>query len=198
MVDVSVSCQEILPEFINLQWKNEGAEISEIHVENKVTISSMIRNIDDGEIVKIEVWEETDNETKDLMQELEGTVENGKIELEWIVVFDQYNENTNYEQYNENTSYYQEIKNNGYTVLDYVFLIKYGEFVSQKSKPLAILGHFHYLVTYGKKGPPVPNRGYTLYAPDGKKIRGTTDEEGYIEINNLRIVGNYYIFVDEE
>jgi hypothetical protein len=135
----SVYCQETSPEFTYLLWENEGTEITEAHLYDEVIISSRVKNIDDGERVKIEIWEDTDNEMKDLIRELEGTVKDGKIEWKWTIEIDQYNEKTNYKKYNENTNYYQEIKTIGFTILDFVFIIKYGEFISPKSKPLAIM-----------------------------------------------------------
>jgi hypothetical protein len=192
-----VYCQETFPEFAGLLWKNEAAEITGAHLGDEVIISSVVKNIDDGETVKIEIWEDTDNELKDLIRELEATVKDGKIELKWELGIDHYNEKTNYKEYDENTNYYREIETTGFTTLDFVFIIKYGGFTSQKSRPLAIMWRISLLVRYGKGGPPARNTDYWILTPDGNDIYGTTDDNGYVEISNLRIMGDYHILVDE-
>jgi hypothetical protein len=129
---------------------------------------------------------------------LEAPVKDGKIEAPWEIQIDQYNEKTNYNEYDESTNYYREIESAGFTTLDFVFILKYGECTSQKSGPLAIMRRISLLVRYGKGGPPAGNRDYWILTPDGGEIYGTTDDKGYVQIDNIRIIGDYRILLVDE
>jgi hypothetical protein len=168
-------------DFFKLQWKDDGVEIQEAHIDDKITIRFETKNVPENEIIDIEVWGKTDNKLMDLIKKLHGTVKNGIVEFEWVIEFDIENKETNYAH---------EIEENNYVIVDYIFLIKYNN-ITVSSKLLAILAWIDYQVFDETTGEPMQNRDFLIYGPDGKFIVGKTDDEGNIKVRNLRKIGNY-------
>jgi hypothetical protein len=83
-------------EFLNLQWKDVDSEISEACIDDIVVISFDTYGLVNGQKIEMEIWENTDGELMDLIKKLTGTVNDGKVELEWTVEFDMKNMETNY------------------------------------------------------------------------------------------------------
>jgi hypothetical protein len=169
----------------NLQWKNEVNEINEAHIGDKVIIKFETRNIPDNEIINIEIWGKTNNDLMDLINNIQGTVINNNIEIEWIIEFDMYNETFNYTR---------EIKNNGYAIIDYIFIVKYNDKIIN-SKYLEILSWLDILVTNKETGKPIINSKYYVIAPDNEIMEGITDSNGYIIVRNIRKIGYYKIII---
>jgi hypothetical protein len=177
-------------DFKNLQWKDMTSEIIEACVDDTVLISFAAYGMADGQKIEIEIWENTDDELTDLIKKLTGTVNNGKVELEWAVEFDMENRETNY---------YREIEEKGFTILDYVFVIDYGE-VKYISKSLAITAWGNRLLIDKNTGEPIRNKDYVLMlvTPDRKDreyISGKTDDDGRIKLNNIRKIGDWRIIM---
>jgi hypothetical protein len=177
-------------DFQNLQWKDMTSEITEACVDDTVLISFAAYGMADGQKIEIEIWENTDDELTDLIKKLTGTVNNGKVELEWAVEFDMENRETNY---------YREIEEKGFTILDYVFVIDYGK-VKYISKLLAITTWGNRLLIDEDTGEPIRNRDYVLMllTPDRKDreyISGKTDNDGRIKLNNIRKIGDWRIIM---
>ncbi|MDR0567848.1 MAG: hypothetical protein LBG87_01395 [Spirochaetaceae bacterium] len=170
-------------EFFNLQWRNSKTEISEAHVDESITIKFTAKNVPDNEIIDVEIWEQTDGELMDFINTLHGTVKRGVVELDWVIEFDIHNQDTHYAR---------EIAENGYTTIDYVFLIKHKD-VAVSSKPLAILSWVYFLFLDERTEEPIRNSQFMLYAPDGASTIHTTDAEGYAKIMNLRKAGQYRV-----
>jgi hypothetical protein len=176
-------------DFFNLQWRDFQTEIDEAHVGDKIIIEFETRNILDNEIIDIEIWEETDGKLMDLIKKLQGTIKRSIVELEWIVEFDENNENTNYAR---------EIEEIGYTFIDYVFLVKY-EGITISSKALAISSWIDQLIV-NQYGEPVRNQDFVIMILDkrtGKveSIVGKTNDEGHMIMRNLRKIGRYRLLI---
>ena len=170
--------------FFNLQWKIGEDEIYEAHVGDEVTIKFETMDIPDNEIIDIEIWEKSNGELMDFIAKLQGTVNNGIVEINWIVELDEKNENTNY---------FREIKENFYTYIDYVFIIKYND-VTASSKLLIIMSWVKQLVIDKRTREPLRNCRYFLVLGH-EVIEGTTTEEGYIQLNRMRKFGNYKVVI---
>jgi hypothetical protein len=167
--------------FFNLQWRNLDTKINEAHIGDRILINFETENIFDNMIIDIEIWRKKDGELIDFIKKLQGTVKNHSVELDWVVEFDENNENTNY---------FREIKETGYAIIDYVFVIKFNN-ENIYSNILEILARFERRITDAKTGEPLGNREFALYSPDGQFIFGTTDNEGYARVNNIRKIGYY-------
>jgi hypothetical protein len=117
----------------------------------------------------------------DFIAKLPATVNNEIVELNWIVEFDINNKDTNYAR---------EIKENGYTFIDYVFVIKYND-ETVSSKPLIIMSWIKQLLVEQRTRMPIRNHRFILVLGKEEVIEGTTTEEGYILLNRLRKIGHY-------
>jgi hypothetical protein len=171
--------------FLDLQWRTGEDEIEEAHVGDEVKIKFETTNIPDNETIDIEIWEQTDGKLMDFIAKLQGTVINGMVELNWIVEFDEDNENTNYAR---------EIREIGYTFIDYVFIVKNDDMVIS-SKLLSIMSWIRQLVVNRETREPVRNQDYFIIAPDNEIIEGYTNKEGYIILDRLRKIGQYRIVI---
>jgi hypothetical protein len=175
-------------EFLNLQWRDSQTGINESSIDDQIIIKFDTKNILENEIIEIEIWEQTDGKLMDLVRKLQGTVKNDAVEIIWIVEVD-FN--------NTDTHYNREIDEKGYTLIDYVFLIKNGnEIVS--SHLLAVTKNIDIFVAYEGSRKPIRNTEYFLIAPDKEYFYGKTDDDGYARIRKLRKMGNYLFFPKEE
>jgi hypothetical protein len=167
-------------DFINLQWRNDLAEIEEAHIDDIVIIKFETNNISNDVIINIEMWSKTDNGVTDLIDNIQGIVINGIVEVEWQVIFD----------YEKNINATLEIHNNRYTIIDYYFVIKY-ENIAVTSKYLPIYSYFDHLIIDDMTEEPIRNRDFILLSPDGRFLMGTTNDEGRAIMKNLRRIGSY-------
>jgi hypothetical protein len=167
--------------FFNLQWRDNQNEVLEAHLNEGINIYFETNNIPENTIIDIEIYRKKDGKLIDLIKKLQGKINNNKIEIYWTIEID---------IENKNTSYYKEIKKNNYAIIDYVFVIKYNK-KNISSKILEILGEFRKRIVDEYTGEPYRFRNFAVYSPDGNFIFGTTDEEGYTIIRNLRKIGYY-------
>lgn len=179
------ACGHKTTNFLKLQWRVGEYEIKEAHIGNEVNIKFKTINIPDNETIAIEIWEQTDGKLMDLIAQLQGTVINGMVELYWIIEFDEHNENTHYAR---------KIKEKGFTFIDYVFIIKYGDAIIS-SKSLSIMDWVRQLVVNKTTREPLRNQQFFLIAPDNEIIEGCTDDEGYIIVNKIRKIGTYRLVI---
>jgi len=177
---------EIMAEFNNLRWKDFQSEIKEAHIHDEIVLAFETRNIPEGEIIHIEIWEKTDNVLMDFIESLQGTVKNNAVEIPWTVGLDFNNAEANFNQ---------EIERNGYTIVDLVFLVKHGDQIIS-SDLLVVLGLMNIHVLYGAHGPR-RNIELIVVGPTGERVYVMTDDDGWARIRNLRRIGDYMVFVNE-
>jgi hypothetical protein len=172
--------------FSGLQWNNGENEIEEAHVGDEIIIKFAVLNIPDGETINIEIWENSNENLMDFIDELQGTVKNGIIEILWTVELD-LNDDDAY--------YYHDIKENGFTYIDYVFVIKYKDLTIQ-SKLLSVMTWINQLIIDKNTKEPVRNtQFFVILMGDDDIIEGYTDDEGRIKVYNLKKVGNYKLII---
>jgi len=167
-------------EFFNLQWRNNSTEIEEAHLDDRVIIEFETNNIPNGAIIDVEIWSITDNELRDLIDNIQGEVINGIVRIEWEIKFDN----------NVNINSAQQINERGYTIIDYYFTVKYNDITSSSNR-LPIYSYFDYLILDDITGEPIRNSDFLLFAPNGRFLMGTTNEDGRAIMRNLRIIGSY-------
>lgn len=72
------------PRIFNLQWRatESGNRICRSEVEQTVILTADTVGYEEGDNVKIQIYEEGIDEPVD---QVEGTVENGRVEVEWVI-----------------------------------------------------------------------------------------------------------------
>jgi hypothetical protein len=163
-------------EFFNLQWRNGYYEIEEAHEHDEIAIRFETRNIPDNEKVDIEIWYTKGGILMDMIDNLDGTIKNNVIEINWVVEFNRNNRDTNYAR---------EIEEIGYAIIDYIFIVKYNN-INVYSKPLAILSFVYMQVFDFNDNKPIKYSILTFINSDGEIIKVESDENGYVLIKNIR------------
>jgi hypothetical protein len=160
-----------MPEFTDLRWEKGGKETGDALVDDEVVMCFDVRNINNGERVKVTVWEHDEDNEHDHVADLEGTVENGKIAINWKVL---------YTEDNDDSTSGKELKEKGYTLPEYHFVAEYGDVVSEPGPVLEVKGWVKKKLRYSNSDEVLVNVDYTLEFTDGTQITGKTDENGYI------------------
>ena len=116
---------------------------------------------------------------------LKATVQNNKIECAWKVVYTADNADTDSEQ---------EKKEKGYTLPEYAFTVECGGEKSGESPLLNVRGWIKVQLKDKKTGYTLSNAKYTIYLLDGSEIKGTSDNDGIVYLDNIKF-GKYFISI---
>ena len=116
---------------------------------------------------------------------LKTTVQNNTIECAWKVVYTADNDDTDSEQ---------EKKEKGYTLPEYVFTVECGGEKSGESPLLNVRGWIKVQLKDKKTGYTLSNAKYTIYLLDGSEIKGTSDNDGIVYLDNIKF-GKYFISI---
>ena len=172
------------PSVSNPHWEDEnGKAITKALVGDEVYLCADVTNIADGATAKIKVIEKDDDGNDDFVAELSTSVQEGKIRCDWKVI---YTEDT------DDTDSQKEIEEKGYTLPEYAFTVECDGVESEESGQLDVMGWIKTQFNDKKTGKPLANRKYNIYLFDGSIINGTTDNEGYIDLKDLKF-GKYII-----
>lgn len=90
----------------------------------------------------------------------------------------------------------QELEEKGYTLPEYAFTIEADGVESEESKQLDVMGWIRTQFKNKRTGEIMANRGYVIYLIDGSSINGKTDENGFVNLKNLK-KGDYFIIFKE-
>jgi hypothetical protein len=165
--------EEKTPEFGNLRWEKDGKEAGEALVDDEVALCFDVRNINNGETVNVAVWEHDEDNEHDHVDDLSGTVENGKVAITWKVVYTP--------DEDDGSTSAKELKEKGYTLPEYHFVAEYGGAESEQSPVLEVRGWVRRKIIDKNTRKELANRKYTIIFPDGTELKGTTDHDGNIE-----------------
>ena len=116
---------------------------------------------------------------------LKATVQNNKIECAWKVVYTADNDDTDSEQ---------EKKEKGYTLPEYAFTVECDGEKSAESGQLDVRGWIKVQLKDKKTGYTLSNAKYTIYLLDGSEIKGTSDNDGIVYLDNIKF-GKYFISI---
>jgi hypothetical protein len=119
------------PEFTNLRWEKNGKEVKDALVDDEVSLCFDVRNINNGEQVKVMIWEHDEDNEHDHVADLEGTVENGQVKKTWKVV---------YTEDNDDSTSGKELAEKGYTLPEYHFVAEYDGQESGESPVMEVKG----------------------------------------------------------
>jgi phage protein D len=187
--DVSGGEDERAPECYRLMWRKGGGSstrIEEALVDDEVTLYCEVKNIADGETVRFKIFE--DGKSKDdPVDEVEGTVEDGKVQVPWTVSFEA----------EEGSNVEEELEAQGWTLPDYYFEADYGAQKRPASAVLKVKDWRDRQITFEKTGEIAANRKYTLILPNKEVVKGITDEKGRIMETGFPI-SEIYFFLNEE
>ena len=85
--------EEATPEFSSLDWKKDGKTINQIIVGEEVKLFCKVKNIDNGENIKFNVFEKDTD--KEVAKDINGRVNNnGEASATWKVAFEKYDKHT--------------------------------------------------------------------------------------------------------
>ena len=117
------------------------------------------------------------------MATLSAVVSGGRIKCRWKVTYtaDEDDEDSQ-----------KELKEKGYTLPEYAFVVECGGATSGESGVLEVRGWIRTQFKDKRTGQLLSNRKYIIYLFDGSTIKGITDENGYIEVKDLKF-GQYII-----
>ena len=168
----------------NLQWLNVNEKITEFSTGKGVTLYAQTENIKDGEPVKITIWSKGE-EDDDIVGEYLSRVKSNQIAFHWILSFD--------DEIQKNNA--REVKEKGYISPFYYFVVQYKEIKSQNSELLAVMRWLRQRITYGRTREPWRNYIVTLLFPDDTKMDVKTDNEGYLNVDNIKIFSKIDFYV---
>ena len=143
--------------------------------------------ISDGTSVKIKIVEKDDDGNDDDVATISGTVKGGKIECKWKVIYTADDDDSNSQK---------EKEEKGYTLPEYAFIVECDGIVSEESGKLDVMGWIRTQFKNKRTGEIMANRGYVIYLIDGSRINGKTDENGFVNLKNLK-KGDYFIIFKE-
>jgi hypothetical protein len=176
------------PEFTGLRWEKDGKEIYEALVGDEVALCFEVKNINNGETVKVAVWEHDDDNEHDFVDETGGAVENGKVAITWTVVYTP--------DEDDGSTSGKELSKQGYTLPEYHFVAEYGRVESGESPVMEVKDTLHKQLTEEESNEILPNVNYTIKFSNGQERRGTTDGEGYVHEDNIPF-GEFTIIAEE-
>jgi translation initiation factor IF-1 len=178
-----------VPGFGELRWEKGGKEVREALVGDKVDMVCEVKDINNGEKVKLRVWEHDEDNEHDLVAELGGEVENGQVRKGWEVVY------TSDED--DGSTSAKELKEKGYTLPEYHFVAEYGDVKSEPGPVLEVRGWAELALEDYQSKEPLANKRYTIFLENGEKVEGITDGKGNINKTGMPI-SDRFIMIHEE
>ena len=176
--------QEKNPAITNPRWENaDGNTITKALVGDEVYLCAEVTDIADGSTAKIKIVEKDDDGNDDEVESPNTKIQNGKIKCKWKVV---------YMEDNDDTESQQEMEEKGYTLPEYAFTVECDGVESEEGGQLDVMGWIKTQFKDKKTGKPIANRKYTVYLLDGSTIKGSTAENGFVDLKELKY-GEYFI-----
>lgn len=163
------------PDVKKMEWSAPEARRGDT-----IVLKADIEKVENGTEVLVTIYEYDDDGAHDKITELNGTIEDFKMEIPWEY---EYHEDT------DEIPTQEEIERYGgsYNPPEYFFVIdingfKYGE--NQESGILKFKDYVE-LELVNAAGEPIPNIEYEITLPDGSKQDGQLDENGKARIDGI-------------
>ena len=178
--------EESNPSISNPHWEDtSGRTITKALVGDEVFLCADTENIADGAGAKIRIVEKDDDGNDDFVADLSASVQDGKIRCKWKVV---------YMADDDDTDSQQELEEKGYTLPEYAFTVECSGVESEEAGQLDVRGWIKKQLKDRKTGTILSNTKYTIYLLDGSEIKGISDNDGILYLDNLKI-GKYFISI---
>jgi uncharacterized Zn-binding protein involved in type VI secretion len=173
----NLTVELLRPEITNCEWKDkDGKQIEEALIDDEVVISAEVKDIADGEQVRVEIWEHDDDNRHDFVLGFSGTVADGKLEIPWKVL---------YREDEDDSTSGKELAEKGYTLPEYHFVLQYK--MIECAGPVLTVKDWAKLTLKDTTGTVLPNNKYVIYLHNGDRISGTSDENGDLEKISLPV-----------
>ena len=179
----AAAAEDLSKSISGLAWKKDGEPITKALVGDEVTLCADTHNIADGTSATIKIVEKDADGNDDDIVTLSAKVQNKKIECTWKVV---------YTADDDDADSKQEQEEKGYTLPEYAFTVECDGEKSTESGQLDVMGWIKTQFKDKKTGNPIANKKYTVYLLDGSIIKGSTDENGFVDLKELKY-GEYFI-----
>jgi hypothetical protein len=157
-----------------LRWVKKGNDVRKALVDDEVSLCFDVQNINNGQRIKITIWEHDQDNEHDHVADLTGTVENGQIAKTWKVVYTP--------DEDDGSTSAQELKEKGYTMPEYHFVAEYKGVESEQSPVLEVKGWIKGILKNQDTGKILANKRYTMILSDGTERDGITGPQGEIEV----------------
>lgn len=170
------------PAISNPHWEDTNVQIiTKALVGDEVYLCADVKNIDDGATATIKIVEKDDEGEDDDIESVSGKVQDSKIKCKWKV---------KYTADDDDTESQKEMDEKGYTLPEYAFTVECDGVESDKSDQMDIYAKFIRKITLN--GKPLRLRPCKILLADGNEKLITTDEDGFIIIDEIPI-GDVYI-----
>lgn len=145
-----------------------------------LTLKAKVKNVINGTPAKVTIYESDQDGAHDKICELETTVQDEKIELQWEY---QYHEDT------DEIPSEQELQQYGrsYNPPEYFFTVKLenDEYGRDQSSGLLLFKDWIEIELRDDEGRVVPNQHYKIALPDGTEREGDLDDQGKVRIEDV-------------
>ena len=177
-----------MPQLKNLKWKDgNNNEIDTAHIGDKVKLTAEVTDIDDGTNCIFNILEKDDDGNNDDVITISVPVKEGKIEVEWEVIYMEDDDDSDSEQ---------EKEEKGYTLPEFIFNAeskKHGVKSESDSGELKVCDWLELEFNDEENNELMKNFEFILILPDGSEKSYTTNDNGYVKITNILKIGDYKI-----
>lgn len=165
----------------NLQWQMDGQNIDKAIVGDMVQLTADVTGISEGSCVYLQIFESNNNTENQFITGVAGYMKENKISIDWEVSHKNKTNNTKNDKQ--------------YLYPRFVFKGTTSNTCDTQSNELKVFGWIKVKLIMDGTGNILANTQYTLHHPDGSQEKGTSDNEGYINIPEIEI-GNFQVSVD--
>jgi hypothetical protein len=174
------------PLFSDLFWKNNKGLIDKGIIDDNVLITFISKNIPNNSAIKIMIYERNTNTEDDLIDIFEITSNDHNI-FNWTIEFDE----------KKCRKSAIEIQENRYTIPEYYFIAKYGNYISEKSDVIKIRGWLSARAYDEETNFILRNFRMLAIFGDDTEFEVYTDNEGWIHIRDIPIGEVYFLFMGD-
>lgn len=178
------------PAISNPHWEDSnGNTITKALVGDEVYLCADVTDIDDGATATIKIIEKDDKGEDDDIEAVSGKVQDSKIKCKWKV---------KYTADDDDTESQKEMDEKGYTLPEYAFTVECDGVESDESGQLDVMGWIRNQFVNKYNQMPIKNMNFIIKSYNGQELHGKTDENGYINIENIDFTKYKIIFKDNE
>ena len=184
--DLENTSNEKNPAISNPHWEDSnGNTITKALVGDEVYLCAEITDIDDCKSAKLKIVEKDDEGEDDDIDSVSGKVQDSKIKCKWKVKYTADDDDSNSKQ---------EKEEKGYTLPEYAFTVECDGVESDESGQLDVMGWIKTQFKDKKTGKILANTKYTIFLLDGREIKGVSDNDGIVYLDNLKH-GKFFISI---